>query len=67
MRQAHELERGIICEKCFKTAYKGYYKRIKVETALTTSTTGEYKIINRMNLCDNCYKQYCSIVNSFLK
>jgi len=66
MRRQHELERGIVCEKCRKIAHKGFYKRIKVETAITTSTTGENKVIYRMNLCDSCYDQYCSIILKFL-
>ena len=66
MRPKHELERGIICEKCLKHSYKGHYKRIKTETAKIESTTGEYYIIHRLNLCNKCFEEYTNLINEFL-
>lgn len=66
MRKSHELPAGIICEKCLAKVSKGHYKRVKVEAQVTTSTTGENRIIDRINLCNKCYKQYMALVRSFL-
>lgn len=66
MRKSHELPAGVICEKCLAKVSKGHYKRVKVEAPVITSTTGENEIIDRMNLCNKCYKKYTALVRSFL-
>ena len=63
MRVSHELERGVICEKCEEVAYKGGYKRIATMTSIVEDTTGRFKTIHRMNLCNKCYKEYRELLN----
>ena len=58
MRVNHELEKGIVCEKCNKISYKGDYVRINVLEPIVEDSTGRYKTIHRMNLCRKCYGSY---------
>lgn len=60
---SHELERGVVCEKCENTAYKGGYKKISTFTSIVEDTTGRLKNIHRMNLCNKCYKEYRDLLN----
>lgn len=67
MRTQHELNKGVICEKCLYIANKGEYKRINVLESITNDTTGRYKTINRINLCNQCYKDMEELMHNFIK
>ena len=59
MRVSHELDKGIVCEKCNKVSTKeSGYKRINVLEPIVEDSTGRYKTIHRMNLCRKCYGSY---------
>lgn len=67
MRVAHELEKGVVCERCLKhTTKEDGYKRINVLSPVVEDTTGKYKTIYRMNLCKDCYKEYFRWLNNFI-
>ena len=63
MRLNHELDRGVICEKCEQVVYKGNYKRINTLDPLVEDTTGRCKNIHRLNLCNKCYTEYKDLLN----
>lgn len=66
MRVNHELERGVICEKCNKVVYKGNYVRIQTLEPIVEDTTGRCKTINRINLCRECHKEYKQMIKILL-
>jgi len=65
MRERHELERGVICERCLDTAYKKQYTRIQYTKPVIDSSTGESKNINRINLCNKCFEEYKIMMEAF--
>lgn len=66
MRQKHELEKGVICEKCLGTFSKERgYTRVKFEKPVPESSTGVSKSISRMNLCNNCYEEFKKVIEEF--
>lgn len=67
MRRGHELEKGIICERCKRIFYKGNYISIKYLEPILEDNTGRYKTINRHNLCKKCYSEYEYIIHEFIK
>ena len=67
MRVQHELEKGIICERCLEHVTKENYKRINVSKAIIEDTTGRFKVIHRVNLCQSCYNDYRKLVNDFIE
>ena len=68
MRVSHELERGVICERCLKITTKEMgYKRIQISTPLKEDSTGRIKYIDRMNLCTECYEEYKSLIRDWTK
>jgi hypothetical protein len=67
MRIQHELEKGVVCERCLKhTTKEEGYKRINASTPIVEDSTGKYKVIHRMNLCASCYKDYREMINKFV-
>lgn len=66
MRENHELERGIICEKCLNHATKEKgYTRVNFTKPIKEDSTGKTKSINRINLCDNCYNELIKLIEEF--
>lgn len=66
MRKKHELDRGIVCERCRCIATKMQYKRITVTVPVIEDTTGRTRNLNRVNLCNKCYKEYENPMKNFL-
>lgn len=66
MREKHELERGIICEKCLKTSFKKEYTRISFTKPIPEDTTGRTRVVSRMNLCNKCYEELKLILETFV-
>lgn len=62
MRKRHELEKGIVCERCKQKANKPDYISIASREPLLNDTTGKLKTIDRMNLCKSCYKIYVDMI-----
>ena len=53
MREKHELERGVICEKCLKVSSKEEgYTRINFPKPIKEDSTGRTRVVSRMNLCN---------------
>lgn len=67
MRISHELEKGVICERCLKHVTKENYKRTVTQKPNVNDTTGSCKIIYRLNLCNDCYEEYKELVNKFIE
>lgn len=68
MRVSHELERGVICERCLNITTKEMgYKRIQISTPIKEDSTGRIKHIDRMNLCNECYEEYKSLIREWTK
>ena len=68
MRVSHELPKGVVCEKCLQVTTKEMgYKRIQVLTPIKEDSTGRYKNIHRMNLCDRCYEEYKHLIKKWTK
>lgn len=65
MREKHECERGVICERCLKLVYKGNYTRIQYSRSVVDDTTGTTKTISRMNLCNDCFDEYKDLIEIF--
>ena len=65
MRAPHELGEGVICEKCLHLATKKNYKRITTNEAVVSDTTGRFKVVHRINLCNQCYNEYIKLVDEF--
>lgn len=65
MREKHELDRGVICEKCLKVASKKDYIRINFNKPIIGDSTGTTKVISRMNLCNECYEELKVLLESF--
>lgn len=65
MRERHELERGIICEKCLNFASKKEYTRINFIKPIAEDSTGMTKVVSRMNLCNDCYEEFKEVIESF--
>ena len=65
MREKHELERGIICEKCLKIASKKDYIRSSFNKPIIGDSTGATKVISRMNLCSECYEELKGLLETF--
>lgn len=65
MRRQHELESGVICEKCLRIVTKKDYKRITTIEPIASSTTGLTKTVYRINLCNQCYDKYSKLVDEF--
>ena len=66
MREKHEFEKGVICERCLKMALKGEYTRIQYSRSVVDDTTGATKIFSRMNLCNDCFNEYKNLIESFI-
>ena len=65
MRRQHELDSGVICEKCLHIVTKKNYKRITVNEPVVSDTTGRFKVVYRINLCNQCYDEYIKLVDEF--
>ena len=65
MRTRHELDKGVICEKCLHIVTKKNYKRITTNQPILSDTTGRFKVVYRINLCNNCYDKYAKLVDEF--
>ena len=65
MRRQHELNRGVICEKCLHIVTKTDYKRITTNEPIVSDSTGMFKVVCRINLCNNCYDKYAKLVDEF--
>ena len=65
MRPPHELDSGVICEKCLHISTKKSYKRITTNEPVVSDTTGRCKVVHRMNLCNQCYDEYIKLVDEF--
>lgn len=65
MREKHEIEKGIICERCLTIAKKGHYTCIRYMRPILEDTTGANKTFSRMNLCDECFEEYKKIIEMF--
>lgn len=65
MRKRHEIENGIICERCLCIAKKGNYTTVKFFKPIIEDTTGRTEIISRMNLCNDCYNEYKKMTEFF--
>lgn len=67
MREKHELERGVICEKCLKVSSKEEgYTRINFLKPIKEDSTGRTRVVSRMNLCNECYEQLKQILETFI-
>ena len=66
MRTNHELPRGVVCERCKRTVYKGNYVAIRHVEPIVESSSGHQKVVYRYNLCKKCYSTYKNIVNKFI-
>lgn len=66
MRESHELEHGIICEKCLCIATKDNYTRIQFSKPIPEDTTGRTKVIARVNFCNSCYEKFKKVTESFM-
>lgn len=66
MREKHELEHGVICEKCLDIVTKENYTRIRFAKPIVEDTTGKEKIVSRMNLCNSCYEEYKKVTAMFV-
>lgn len=66
MREKHECEKGIICERCLGLALKGHYTRIQYSRPVVDDTTGATKMISKMNLCNDCFNDYKNLIESFI-
>lgn len=66
MRKAHELDKGIVCEKCGKITYKGKYIAVMHIKSVELDSTGRRETIDRFNLCDECYKIYRKLIYRFM-
>lgn len=67
MRKKHELEHGVICEHCLHIIKNKNYKRINTLIAIKSDTTGRFKTIDRVNLCDQCYETYKNLISEFIR
>lgn len=65
MRENHELDRGIICEKCLKIVSKEEYIRLNFNKPIPEDTTGRTKVVSRINLCNECYEELKVLLESF--
>lgn len=65
MRRQHELYSGVICEKCLHIVTKKNYKRITTNEPVVSDTTGRFKVVHRINLCNQCYDEYIKLVDEF--
>lgn len=65
MREKHEIEKGIICERCLAIVQKGYYTSIRYVRPVVEDTTGVNRTISRMNLCNECFEEYKKIIEAF--
>ena len=65
MRTRHELDKGVICEKCLHIVKNKEYKRITTNQPILSDTTGRFKVVYRINLCNNCYDKYAKLVDEF--
>ena len=66
MRERHELEHGVVCECCLRHVYKGNYTRIAYLKNDVLDSTGIFKTIGRMNLCNNCFEEYTKFLECFM-
>ena len=65
MREKHELEKGIVCEKCLDVVTNKQYTRIQYSKPIVSDTTGRNIIVSRMNLCNKCFDEYKSMIETF--
>lgn len=65
MREKHEIEKGIICERCLAIVQKGHYTSIRYVRPVLDDTTGVNRTISRMNLCNECFEKYKKYVEAF--
>lgn len=67
MREKHELERGVIWEKCLKISSKEEgYTRINFTKPIKEDSTGRTRNVSRINLCNNCYEELKQILETFI-
>ena len=65
MRERHELEHGVVCERCLDIVYNKQYTRIQYSKPVVDDTTGRVKFISRMNLCNKCFGEYKNMIETF--
>lgn len=66
MKTKQRLNRGVICEKCSKIAYKDNYVRITVLKPIVEDTTGRCVTTSKISLCKECYDKYRELIGCFL-
>ena len=66
-RPRHELERGVVCNKCKRRVKKSDgFKRITTFEPIVADTTGKYITTGKLLLCNDCFELYKSIIASWV-
>jgi len=65
MRERHELEHGVVCERCLDIVYNKQYTRIQYSKPVINDTTGKVRYISRMNLCNKYFEEYKNMIETF--
>ena len=65
---AGEVERGVHCDRCNKIVQWADKKRISVYTVEKSNIpiNDREKVVNRTNLCNECYRRYTFVMEKFI-